>query len=246
MKKYHLDDMSLNRFRKDGFLGPLPLIDREEMVRFRSVIELILKKDSCKSVAERKHNRHLDNSTIYDLASHPGIVDRISSIYGRDLLLWRTNFFVKNPGSKEIPWHQDHNYWPLEPPIVASAWIAIDDSTKKNGCIQVIPGSHRTILPHIPADDDMEFQEMGDSRYVDQTQLINLEMEAGEFIIFNERTVHHSNANVSTKRRIGLAVRMILPIVKVLNWDSPDHALIQVSGNDSMGLNRIVKPPTTN
>lgn len=131
MKKYHLDDMSLNRFRKDGFLGPLPLIDREEMVRFRSVIELILKKDSCKSVAERKHNRHLDNSTIYDLASHPGIVDRISSIYGRDLLLWRTNFFVKNPGSKEIPWHQDHNYWPLEPPIVASAWIAIDDSTKK-------------------------------------------------------------------------------------------------------------------
>ena len=92
----------------------------------------------------------------------------------------------------------------------------------------------------------MEFQEMGDSRYVDQTQLINLEMEAGEFIIFNERTVHHSNANVSTKRRIGLAVRMILPIVKVLNWDSPDHALIQVTGDDLMGFNRHTKPPSQN
>jgi ectoine hydroxylase-related dioxygenase (phytanoyl-CoA dioxygenase family) len=40
-----------------------------------------------------------------------------------------TNFFVKEPVAKEIPWHQDFNYWPLEPPIIVSAWIAIDPST---------------------------------------------------------------------------------------------------------------------
>ena len=244
MKKYLIDDTSVDRFRKDGFLGPLPLIDKEEMDGLRSSIELLLAEDSSKSIFETKHNRHIDNATVYDLATHPGIVNRLASLYGPDLLLWRTNFFVKKPGSKEIPWHQDHNYWPLEPPIVASAWIAIDDSTLENGCVQVIPGSHRTTLPHIPASDKMEFKEMGDPKYIDETQLVNLEMEAGECILFNERTVHHSEANASTKRRIGLAVRMILPIVKVLKWDSPDHALIQATGDDVMGFNRHTKPPS--
>ena len=78
----------------------------------------------------------------------------MAALYGPDLLLWRTNFFVKEPGAKEIPWHlfvvrkaldtlvgdnkrkssslalrQDRNYWPLEPPIIISAWIAVDAAT---------------------------------------------------------------------------------------------------------------------
>ncbi len=244
MKNNLLDERSIDRFRKDGFLGPLPLIDEDEIDEIRSIIDVLLMEDSSKSIFEQKHNRHLDNTTVYSLSTHPGIVNRLGSLYGPDLLLWRTNFFVKDPGSKEIPWHQDHNYWPLEPPIVASAWIAIDDSTVENGCVQVIPGSHRKTLPHIPSVDNMEFKEMGDPNYIDETQLINLEMRAGECILFNERTVHHSDANTSKKRRIGLAVRMILPIVKVLNWDSPNHALIQVTGDDTMGFNRLTKPPT--
>ena len=68
-------------------------------------------------------------------------------LYGPDLLLWRTNFFVKNRGSKAIPWHQDFNYWPLEPPVIISAWIAVDPSTRQNGNLQVIPGSHRSYRP---------------------------------------------------------------------------------------------------
>ena len=48
------------------------------------------------------------------------IVERMVALYGPDLLLWRTNFFVKNRGSKAIPWHQDFHYWPLEPPVIIS------------------------------------------------------------------------------------------------------------------------------
>src|SRR5690606_31734969 len=102
-----------------------------------------------KNVHWVEHNRHLDSRVVYDLATRPEIVGRIASILGDNLLLWRTNFFIKQEGAKEIPWHQDGNYWPLEPAVVVSAWIAVDDSTIDNSCLQIIPGTHRKVLPHI-------------------------------------------------------------------------------------------------
>ena len=49
--------------------------------------------------------------------------------------------------------------------------------------------------------------------------------------------LHQSDPNHSNRRRIGLAVRVIIPIVKVLDWDSPEHALITISGKDQLGIN---------
>ena len=69
-------------------------------------------------------------------------------------------------------------------------------------------------------------------------------MRPGEFILFNERTVHHSESNRSQKRRIGLAVRVVVPIVSVLKYDAPEHALVQISGRDPMGFNKVVDPLT--
>ena len=55
------------------------------------------------------HNRHFDCEVIWRIASSPAIVERMKCILGEDLLLWRTNFFSKNPGEVEVPWHQDYN-----------------------------------------------------------------------------------------------------------------------------------------
>jgi len=113
----------------------------------------------------------------------------------------------------------------------------------ENSCLQIIPGSHRKTLPHIEATEDMVFQEMGDPDYIDTSKALNIEMKAGEFILFNERTVHHSEPNRSNKRRIGLAVRVVIPIVKVLSYDGPGHALVQISGQDAMAFNKLIDPP---
>lgn len=237
-----LSEGEMDAFRTQGFLGPFVLCSPEEMAAMRADIEAVLAADP-PDHKTRIHNRHLDSHLIYELSTHPAIIERMQCLYGSDLLLWRTNFFVKEPGAKEIPWHQDHNYWPLEPPIIASAWIAVDEATVENSCLQIIPGSHRKTLPHIEATEDMVFQEMGDPDYIDTTQALDLEMKAGEFILFNERTVHHSEPNRSQKRRLGLAVRVVVPIVKVLSYDSPGHALVQVSGKDPMAFNKIIAPP---
>lgn len=233
----------INQFRQDGFLGPIKMCSPDDMVPIRKEIETLLE-TAPPGHKQKHHNRHLDSRVMYDLSTHPEILGRMISLYGPDLLLWRTNFFVKNKGTKGIPWHQDFNYWPLEPPIIISAWIAIDPSTKENGCVQIIPGSHRKVVPHIKATPDVQFKEMADAGYYNPEDLVELEMQPGEFILFNERTLHHSEANHSEQRRIGLAIRVIIPIVQVLKYDSPNHALQLIHGQDTLGFNRITEAPT--
>ncbi|MCG9129395.1 phytanoyl-CoA dioxygenase family protein [Candidatus Poribacteria bacterium] len=235
--KNRLSEEEKQQFWEKGYLGPYTLCSPEDMVKMQPEIVEILHSDAPDHKV-REHNRHLDYPLIYKLATHSTVVDRMASIYGPDLLLWRTNFFVKEPGAKEIPWHQDFNYWPVEPPIIISAWIAIDSATLENSCLQIIPGSHRKVIPHIKATSDMAFNQMGDLNYIDTSNVVNLEMQPGEFVLFNERTMHHSEANRSDKRRIGLAVRVIVPIVKVFDWDSPKHELIVINGEDRSQINK--------
>lgn len=233
---HELSQEETDHFREKGFLGPYRLCSAEDMLKMQPEIEKILETDA-PDHKNRVHNRHLDFPLIHELATHPSIVKRMAGLYGPDLLLWRTNFFVKEPGAKEIPWHQDFNYWPLEPPIIVSAWIAVDSATLENSCLQIVPGSHRKVIPHVKATSDMAFGQMGDLNYIDSSNYVNLEMQPGEFVLFNERTLHHSEANKSKKRRIGLAVRVIVPIVKVFNWDSPNHELLVIHGQDSVKIN---------
>jgi ectoine hydroxylase-related dioxygenase (phytanoyl-CoA dioxygenase family) len=231
------------RFRTQGYLGPYQMCSPEEMADLRPAIVDVVQDETIKQRNWREHNRHLDSRVVYDLATHPEILSKMVSLYGPDLLLWRTNFFVKYPGDKAVPWHQDANYWPLEPPIIITAWIAVDPSTKENGNIQIIPGSHRKTIPHVKATPEVQFKQMADDGYYDPNDLIDLEMQPGEFILFNERTLHHSKANLSDKRRIGLAVRAIIPQVGVLKYDRHGHALHLIHGKDTMGFNKIIDPP---
>ena len=85
----------------------------------------------------------------------------------------------------------------------------------------------------------MAFPEMGDLNFIDAKDAVNLEMQPCEFVLFNERTLHHSEPNRSDRRRIGLAVRVIIPIVKVLKWDSPNHTLMIINGEDRLGFNKV-------
>ncbi len=236
MKNTILDANEIKKFRVQGYLGPYSLCSVDEMSQIAKQIQLVLNTDP-PDHKNRVHNRHLDDQLVHELSTDPQIVKRMTCLYGDDLLLWRTNFFVKETGAKEIPWHQDFNYWPLEPPIIVSAWIAIDPSTVENGCLKIIPGSHRRVIPHVESKPNVQFNRMGDPDYIDLSDIVTLEMKPGEFILFNERTLHQSDPNHSNTRRIGLAVRVIIPIVKVLDWDSPEHTLITINGNDQFGIN---------
>lgn len=77
----------------------------------------------------------------------------MASIYGSDLLLRARRFWNEKPDDSESPWHQDFQYWAVEPPINISAWLAIDEVTTENGCVQILPGSHKRVVPQVETPD---------------------------------------------------------------------------------------------
>ena len=112
--------------------------------------------------------------------------------------------------------------------------------------MQIIPGSHKKIVPHVRSREGMAFGEEADPAHVDTSRAVNMELRPGEFFLFNERLLHHSEANRSEIRRIGLTMRVTVPFVKV-DQDGPPlfpgHKVMIVRGRDTMGFNDVAPPP---
>ena len=238
----------VNFFVENGYLGPYAAMTPAEMTGFRKAIdEQVLGREG-PNPRRPMQSRHMDNAAVYDLAAHPAIIGRIAGLLGPDLVVWTTNFWLKEPGGAEIPWHQDINFWPIEPPVNVSAWIAIDEVTIENACLRIIPGSHRQFLPHGRAPDEMAIGEMADPAAYDAGQAVNMELKPGEFFLFSERLLHASSKNRSQKRRLGLAIRVTVPFAHIFQDDHlhPGHSAILASGKDVMGFNRYAGRPKEN
>ena len=252
ISKFALTPAEKKQFHTDGFIGPFSLPDASDMTSKEPLIRQLLKTSLPDELPEmirrqaygsqRGFGRHHDNTLIYSIATDPGIVNRVQDLLGQDLLLWRTMFFSKDPGAKPIPWHQDYDGWPIEPFMVISAWVAIDHVTKSNGCIQLIPGSHRKFYPLVetPEGHLETFTTMADPTSFDETNQVDMELQPGQFFMFNERLLHRSPANTSNRKRLGLAVRYITPQVRLL--DGNDRAML-IRGRDTLGFNTLVDPP---
>lgn len=233
-----LSKEEIEAYYQQGYLGPYTLCSPEEMAEHSKEIETFV----TDKPGAHQHNRHLDNKTVYNLCAHAAITDRLAGLLGENIVLWRSNFFAKFPGDSKVPWHQDGNYWPIEPVVNISAWLAIDDVRIENSCVQLIPGSHRKILPHVQNDDLKYLKEEIPDHYIDTSKTIPMELKPGQFFLFNEKLLHYSAPNTSDKRRIGLAIRNTIPMVKVFD-DAGDKEFILTRGADSFGLNRYVNPP---
>jgi ectoine hydroxylase-related dioxygenase (phytanoyl-CoA dioxygenase family) len=233
-------------FHERGFLGPFALCSPAEMGDLRTRVENEVLSTPGPNPKNPLQCRHLDRRVVHDLVTGPAILDRMASLFGEDLILWATYFFNKEPGGKEIPWHQDFNYWPLEPVVNLSAWIAVDPATRENSCVRIIPGSHKKIVRHVPSRDGMAFGEEADPAEIDESKAVEMELRPGEFFLFNERLLHQSNRNDSNRRRLGLTCRVTVPLVRIEHDRPPlfpGHANVVVRGADRMGFNRLAEAP---
>lgn len=234
----------VQRFHRNGFLGPFRLLAETEMQQTGNQILRSVRDVPGPYKKNPLTQRHLDQRTVYDLVTKPEILERIKAILGPDLLLWACTFWLKEPGGKEVPWHQDCNYWPMEPIINVTAWIAVDPVTPTNGCLELIPGSHSSCVPHIPAEKGKWFTMEADPGHVNASKAVKITLNPGEFILFNERVLHHSPVNATNTRRFVMGPRFTIPIVRI-DHDKlfPGHRVIVVSGEDYMGFNQSTLPP---
>ena len=142
-----------------------------------------------------------------ELASHSLVMPKLVQLLGPNILCHSAAFRNKAPdGRTHVSWHQDTTYEHVDPGKVI-AWYAITEATKENGCLRFIPGSHRWgQLEHAEGDDpdSMLSHKHFVSETMDDSNAVEMELEAGEAVFFHYGIVHGSLPNYSSDRRIGL------------------------------------------
>lgn len=188
-----------------------------------------------------------------EFARHPDLLNMVEQLIGPDFLLWGTTVFGKPPHSgKETPWHQDGEYWPIRPLATCSAWIALDDATPENGCLRVIPGSHREqrIRAHHTEDGDhLTLNQALDTGEYREEDAMDVVLEAGQLSLHDVYLVHGSKPNRSSKRRAGFVCRF-MPTTSHFDHalgaeiqrrskvvDFANRRVILMRGRDACGLN---------
>lgn len=160
---------------------------------------------------------HLYSPFFLRLAHHPRLTEVMSQLLGEPLRLYGTQMFLK-PGKvgTEVPWHQDMPYWPFHPPEMATAWIALDDTTIANGCVRFLKGSHlHGVLPHEPSGVTGNSLRLAESAIPTGCVEEAIEVEKGSVVIHHCLTVHRSEPNGSENDRRGLLYIYMSPNVSV-------------------------------
>ena len=229
-----LTQQQVRDYKTNGFITEIQVTEEDETKRYRELFDQLEAKEGRENCQIGLVDRHFDQKFIWELATHPSILDCISDLIGPDVLLLATHFFCKyGPQEKFVAWHQDVTYWGLEPAEAITAWFAIDDSDCGNGCMSVIPGSHRDgIQEHGKSDQEGNLlsinQEVPISRE-DENCAVDLVLKAGEMSIHHGTIIHGSLPNRSTRRRCGLTIRYVPPWVKQIEENSMkrrSHAIL--------------------
>lgn len=209
---------AVSRYREDGVYFPVRVLSADEAARYRRCLEEHERRTGAPLQGNWRHKVHLLFTWADELVHHPKILDAVEDVIGPDILCWTTNFFIKEADNTAfISWHQDSTYWGLEPDDVITAWVAFTPATRENGCMEVIPGSHRIDqLPHVDTfhRDNLLSRGQEIAVEVDRSKAVCVTLEPGEMSLHHIKLVHGSEPNRSGDRRIGLAIRYIPTYVR--------------------------------
>jgi ectoine hydroxylase-related dioxygenase (phytanoyl-CoA dioxygenase family) len=203
-------------YEKDGILPRVDVFSKSEIDGFREQFDELEAREGKEKCQIGLQTRHMDEPFIWELSTDERVLDVMQAVMGEDVMLLATHVFCKYPekdAKSFVAWHQDITYWGLEPPEAHTAWIAIDDSDVENGCMRVIPGSHRSgIAPHAKSETPGNLlsinQEISDE-YVNDSSALDLILDAGQMSVHDGKLFHASMPNGSDRRRCGLTVRFI-------------------------------------
>ena len=216
-RKTRLSDEEIARFHEEGLVIPDYRIPDDMLRRMRAEVDDIIERhpDVRPEMLSGAHNpwgqsaKVVGSWTWLEFCRFPEIIDMVGQLIGPDIILWGSQLFCKPAGTgMAVPWHQDGQYWPIDPLATVTVRIAIEDSLPENGCMRYVPGSHesRKLEHHevLDADDVAVKQEIAtiDERLAEDDVLY-----AGQISIHDVYLIHGSAANRSGKRRADYAIR---------------------------------------
>jgi ectoine hydroxylase-related dioxygenase (phytanoyl-CoA dioxygenase family) len=218
--------------------------DRDGFTIYRGVIDADLLAEASAHVEwlQEQHpdlrGEQLNTALVADdpfwlrLVGDGRLLDIAADYIGQDIDLFASHYISKPPFSGQaVRWHQDGSYWPLEPMAVVSLWLAVDHSTPENGCVRVIPGSHRDEL-HALRDTEGSDDVLGSETVaaVDESLAVDLVLAPGDVEVHHPNIMHASEPNTSPHRRCGLTIRYIPVGTRILGEAQPWPCRIHLRG----------------
>ena len=230
-----LTSEQVDAYQRNGFAFPVSAISESEAAEYRARLESYEAEHEPIMGSALRNKPHLVFTWINELIRDPRIVDVVEDILGPNILVWGTNFFIKDAHDPAyISWHQDSTYWGLSHPDVMTTWIALSDVTVENGAMRMLPGSHLIDqLPHVDTFADNNLLTRGQEVQidVDESKAVDILLKPGDMSLHHVRIVHGSNPNPTETRRIGLAIRYVPTYVSQISG-ARDYATL-VRGEDT-------------
>lgn len=219
--RYWLRDDQVQFFHEKGYLSGIRILDDDQVEQLREELKDLMNPTSegHSLFYEFHSNESLDPAKIlfhalgawrikpgfHDILWHPAFVVPASQLLGGAVRFWHDQLFCK-PAQHGgvVAWHQDYSYWTRTTPLRhLTCWIGLDDSTRDNGCVQYVPGSH--LWPDLPitglTGDMNAIQTVLTDEQKELFKPVAIELKKGECSFHHARLIHGSYANTTTAPR---------------------------------------------
>ena len=235
-----LSEKEIESYRRDGFIAVPDVLSSQEVEDLRRATdELIASASSITEhdetydlepdhTAENPRVRrvklpHLRHPAYAATLRHAGILDIVEQLIGLGIRFQTTKLNMKSADfGSPVEWHQDWAFYPQTNDDMLAVGVAIDDMTQANGCLLVVPGSHRG-----PVRDHHEegfFVGAVTDGAIEMKEAVPIEVPAGGISIHHVRTLHASAPNHSRHPRrlllLELAALDAWPLCGYGNWES--------------------------
>lgn len=230
-------------FHRNGYLiYNRPVLAQEKFDSLKAYFEKILADLPADTRPEAMDVPHFAYPELFKWALDDAILDLVEPIIGPDIALFSTHFICKPKGNgKRVPWHEDSAYWrgQIDPMEVVTVWLAIDPSRRENGCMMVIPETHRMGQRGFSDYDAVDvasnvFPTEITQRHREDSKRVAIELEPNQASLHDARIQHGSEPNTSNLRRCGWTLRFTSTAVKFCDFNGA-HQVYLARGVDKGG-----------
>ncbi len=218
VQKMNLTPEQVEQYERDGFLVVHQLFSHAEVEPLRAAVDEVLDEVRREAIAAGRNPDGLFSSGVYvglslrrevfrKTARDPRLLDALEALIGKDIGFLSDKVAFKGKGvTFNSPWHQDWSYWGGS--HKTSVWVALDRATPENGCLQILPGSHRQPIEH----DHVSVAEGFGNRLnlaergFDASKIVTAPVEPGAAIYFHDLTLHASLPNQTGEERRALII----------------------------------------
>jgi len=192
---------------------------------------------------------HFLHPELFEWILGDEVLDLVEPLLGPDFHFFVSHFICKpSSDGKRVPWHEDSAYWKgiLKPMEAVTVWLAIDPSTEVNGCMKLVPYSHRSgrrgfsDYANVDTSESVFPTEIVESQQRGQ-EVVSCHLQPNEASIHESKVIHGSDPNTSDIRRCGFTMRFVPAHVRLMpEWEEALR-LYPARGQDKAG-NKLADP----